>query len=223
MCSKSVALRVIVEEHGLARLDEVVDLVRGPLRELVDDLAAPCPAEQPGPVEQPGEAVHEPDVGLEDLADARALDLHRDAIPVAQRGPVDLADRRRGERGRLERGEHHLGLRAQLLADDGPDLLVAERRHSVEQAEQLVAVGGRQEVVPEREHLPSFTHAPPSCSSASRRRTGPVRLSAPGSPSAGAISRRMNTASTWPSRRGCLRSVLMERSGAPRRGTPWVP
>ena len=35
-----VALRVLVEQHGLARLDEVVELVRRPARELVDDLAA---------------------------------------------------------------------------------------------------------------------------------------------------------------------------------------
>ena len=36
-----VAAGVIVEQRGLARLDEVVDLVGGPAGELVDDLAAP--------------------------------------------------------------------------------------------------------------------------------------------------------------------------------------
>ena len=43
-----VAPGVLVEQHGLAGLDEVVELVRGPARELVDDLAALVAAEHAG-------------------------------------------------------------------------------------------------------------------------------------------------------------------------------
>ena len=46
-----------------------------------------------------------------------------------------------------------LGLGAELLADDLADLVVAERRDLVEQPEQLVAVGDRQQVVAQRQHL----------------------------------------------------------------------
>ena len=148
-----VALRVLAEQDGLAGLDEVVDLVGGPARELVDDVAALGPAEQPRPVEQPRHAVHEVDVGLEGLADVRPLDLDRDDVAVVEAGPVDLPDRRRGERLVLEGREGDLGLGAELATDDLADLVVAERRDLVEQPEQLVAVGDRQDVVAQGQHL----------------------------------------------------------------------
>ena len=85
---------VLVEEDGLARLDEVVELVGGPACEFVDDLAAARPPEQMRPVEQPRHRVHQMDVGLERLPDARPLDLDRDLLAAVQDGAVDLADRR---------------------------------------------------------------------------------------------------------------------------------
>ena len=101
-----VAASVVVEQHGLAGLDQVVELVGGPAGELVDDLAALHAAEHPGEVEQPGHRVHQVDVGRQDLADVRPLDLDRHPVAVVQGRPVDLADRGRGERLVLERREH---------------------------------------------------------------------------------------------------------------------
>ena len=144
---------VLVEQGGLAGLDEVVELVCRPARELVDDLAALDAAEHPAQVEQPGDRVHEVDVGLEDLADVRALDLDRDPVAVVEDRPMDLADRRRGERLPLEGDEDLVRLAAEFRQHDAPDLLVAERRDLVEQPEQLVAVRDREQVVAQREHL----------------------------------------------------------------------
>jgi hypothetical protein len=45
-------------------------------------------------VEQPGHLVHGLDIERDRLPDARALHLHGDLAPVAQRGAVDLAERR---------------------------------------------------------------------------------------------------------------------------------
>jgi hypothetical protein len=141
---QSIAPGVLVEHHRLAGLDEVVELVGRPPGELVDHLPAMGRPEGVGPVEDPGERVHQADVGLEDRPDLRPLDLHRDALAGVQCCPVDLADRRRGERRGRERREDLLRPAAQLLADDLADLLVRERPDLVEQLEKLVAVRGRQ-------------------------------------------------------------------------------
>ena len=138
-----VVLGMLVEEDGLTRFDEVVELVGGPAREFVDDVAAPGPTEQMRPVEQPGHRVHQVDVRLERRTDARALDLDRDLLATVKDRPVDLADRRGRERLRAERLEDRLGLAAELAPDDLADPFVRERRDLIEQLEQLVAVGGR--------------------------------------------------------------------------------
>ena len=57
-----VALRVLVEEDGLPRLDQVVQLVGRPARELVDHLPAAGGPEDVAPVEDPGRRVHQGDV-----------------------------------------------------------------------------------------------------------------------------------------------------------------
>ena len=66
---------------------------------------------------------------------------------------MDLADRGRRERLVAERPEDRLRIVPELLADDRADLVVRERRDLVQQLEQLVAVGGRQQVEAQREHL----------------------------------------------------------------------
>jgi hypothetical protein len=88
---------VLPEEDGLARLDHVVELVLRPACELVDQVAAATDPEEVHPVEQPRRAVHEVDVGLQRLANPRALDLDRNRVAVMERGAVDLADRRGSE------------------------------------------------------------------------------------------------------------------------------
>ena len=79
------------------------------------------------PVDEPDQRVHQVDVGLEDFADPGPLDLDRDELAGREGRPMDLADRGRGERLRVERPEDRLGQRAQLLADDLADLRVRER------------------------------------------------------------------------------------------------
>ena len=115
---------MLVEQDGLARLDQVVELVGGPARELVDDLAAARRPEQVGPVEQPGHGVHQVDVGLERLADAGPLDLDRDLLAAVQDGPVDLADRRGRERLGANDRKTVSGAPPSSLADDLADLVV---------------------------------------------------------------------------------------------------
>ncbi len=152
----AVAVRVFPEQDGVPGLDEIVELVRGPAGELLDDLAAARGAEDVGPVQEPGRRVHELDVRLERPADPRSLDLDRDVIAVVEDRAVDLADGGRRERLGRERPEHPLGLVAELLADDLADVGVRERCDLVEQLEQLVAIRHGQQVVAQREHLPEL-------------------------------------------------------------------
>ena len=63
--------------------------------------------------------------------------------------PIDAAANETGSND----VEDRLGLAAELLADDLPDVGVRERRDLVQQLEQFVAVGGRQQVEPQGEHL----------------------------------------------------------------------
>ena len=103
-----VALGVLVEEDGLPRLDQVVQLVGRPARELVDHLPAPGGPEDMAPVEDPGRRVHQGDVRGERRADARTLDLDRDRLAAVQDRPMDLADRGGRERLVVERLEDRL-------------------------------------------------------------------------------------------------------------------
>ncbi len=66
---------------------------------------------------------------------------------------MDLADRCGRERLRLEGLEDDLGSAAELLADDLRDLGIREWPDLVEELEELVAVGGGQQVEPHRQHL----------------------------------------------------------------------
>ncbi len=71
--------------------------------------------------------------------------------------------------------EDPLGFVAQFLADDLADLRVGERRDLVEQLEHLVAIRGRQQVEPQREHLAQLD---PSAPEALERQAGPDRAAA---------------------------------------------
>ena len=145
---------MLPEQDGLARLDQVVELVGGPAGELVDHLAAARRAEDVRPVEHPGHRVHQVDVGLERLADARALDLDRDRLAAVERRPDGPG---RSTRPRTRSGSNERktvsGSAPSSCADDRADLGVGERRDLVEELEQLVAVGRRQQVEAERQHL----------------------------------------------------------------------
>ena len=151
---------MVVEHDGLPGLDEVVELIGGPARELVDDGARLRRAEEVEPVEQPAEGVHQADVGLEALADVRALNLHCDRFARVQDGPMDLADGGGRERSGLEGPEDLLRRAAELALHDLPDLVVRERADRVQQLEQLVAVGRRQQVEPHGQHLAELDPGP---------------------------------------------------------------
>ena len=69
---------------------------------------------------------------------------------------MDLPDGRSGERLGLERAKDHIRFRAELLSDDLADVGVRERLDLVEQLEQLVAVGRREQVIAQRQHLPEL-------------------------------------------------------------------
>ena len=95
---------------------------------------------------------------------------------------MDLADRGRRERLVAERLEDRLRVGAELLADDRADLVVRERRDLVEQLEQLVAVGRRQQVEAQREHLAQLD---PGAAQALEREAQPDRARCAGRRPAG--------------------------------------
>ena len=110
------------------------------------------------------------------------LDLDGDRFARRQHRAMDLADRCRRERLRLERPVDDLRDVAQLLAHDLTHLVVRERRHLVEQPEQLVAVGRRQQVVAHRQHLAQLDpgaaeplEREPHADRSTRRRATPER------------------------------------------------
>ena len=156
-----VPLSVLVEQHGLASLDRVVELVGRPACELLDDLATAGGTKQAGPVEHPGGRVHQFDVRLEGLPNARSLHLDGHRFAASQPCPVHLADRGCRERLDGELAEDHLGHIAELLAHDLAHLFVGERLDLVEELEQLVAVGRRQQVEAHCQHLPELDPSAP--------------------------------------------------------------
>ena len=110
------------------------------------------------------------------------------------------------------------GLGAELLADDLADFVVRERRDLVEELEQLVAVGRRQQVEAEGQHLAQLD---PGATEALEGEAHPDRAGCadrqPGRWRAGAMKKRKKTERTCQTRRGCLNSVLMWRRPDQRR------
>ena len=150
---EAFADRVFMEKGRLARLDEIVELVGRPARELVDDLPRFRPAEQPRPIDDAADRVHQADVRPEVGADPGPL--HLDGYPFSglQDRTMNLADRRGGKGPLLEPGEDLIRRRSQLLGHDRSDVVVGERTNLAEQLQQLGAVGRREEVEAHRQHL----------------------------------------------------------------------
>src|SRR5207249_2195050 len=67
----------------------------------------------------------------------RPLHLDRDSVPVRKRCPVDLADRRGGDRRLLELGEELGDRELEILLDHALDVLVRERADVVLECLQL--------------------------------------------------------------------------------------
>ena len=114
------------------------------------------------PLHQPHDHPQVLHVRAHGAGDARVLDLHRDlAAVLAQRRPVDLADRGRRDRLLVEGGEDLLDRRFEVVLDHLAHLLEGDRRRGVAQLRQLVlellAVLLRHEPdVEEAHHLPEL-------------------------------------------------------------------
>ena len=175
-----VALRVLVEQHGLARLDQVVELVRRPARELVDDLPA---------AGRPEDVASSPGSGWSSTSarcpPARVVRMPgrwtftATASPLWRTArwtwPIEAAanDSWLNDRKMIS------GSAAELLEDDRADLVVRERLDLVQQPEELVAIGRRQQVEPQGQHLAELD---PGAAQALEREAQPHRAGAPVGP-----------------------------------------
>ena len=144
----------VVEGLRVAGLEAVVELLADRARELVDELARVDELERPDPLpDQAGRLVEQRKVALDLLRRVRPLHLDGHAAAVRKRGAVDLADRRRGYRGRVEVGEELLDAQLELLADDTLDVVVGDRTDVVLELLQLEHDVGRDDVGAGREQL----------------------------------------------------------------------
>ncbi len=114
-------------EHLLvAGLGAVVELLDQALAQLGHErLGVEAREQLAEPAEEQAGVV---EVGGDGLGDPRVLHLHRHGPAVVGDGPVDLADRRRGDRHGVPLGEDLVGLAAELLADHPGGQLGAHRR-----------------------------------------------------------------------------------------------
>ena len=123
---------MLPEEDGLARLDEVVELVGGPAGELVDHLAAARPRRRHGFQSSAQVIAYIRSISAWSVSRIPgALDLDRDGLAAVEDRPMDLAHRGGGERDGLERAEDRLDVGAQLLPDDPFHFAVGEGRDLV--------------------------------------------------------------------------------------------
>ena len=120
-------------------LDGVVELLAGPLDELVDQRGDVHAAGERG--EQLGQPADLPQVRAQGLVGPGVLDLHRDRAAVGPGRPVHLADGgRRGGLG-LEVEEQVAPVHAELAAQHGVHPRRRHRRGVLLQLGQLLAVG----------------------------------------------------------------------------------
>ena len=103
-----------------------------------------------------GELLEQPEV-LPDLG-FRGGPLHLDHYPLAadQRGAVDLGDRAGGQRVRFDAGEHVLPRDLEFFLHHRHDLGLAQRRHVILEAGELVYDRRREQVRPGGQDLPEL-------------------------------------------------------------------
>ncbi len=136
-------------------LELVVELVDDPGADLLADrLDVELRGHPPREPQEHAEVLH---VGSHRVGDARVLDLDRDAAPVEQGRPVDLADRGGGDRLGIELGEVVVE-RSEVGLDHRPHAFEGDRRRRVAELRELdlelVAVGlGHEPEVDEGEDL----------------------------------------------------------------------
>jgi hypothetical protein len=105
------------------------------------------------PFEEVRGRAEEVEVDLRLLDHPRTPDLDHDLAPIGQQRPVDLGDRRGGERLRVDPDED---FSVELAADHGLDLRERHRRDLVDEPRELLDVDVRHQVRPRREQLPEL-------------------------------------------------------------------
>jgi hypothetical protein len=135
------------------RLEGEVELLVGHLVEVLDHPGGVEQVAGAGAVDQPGQAVHHPQVAVHALGDGRPLDLEHRLPTVPQHARVDLGDRGRRQRHRVEAGQQVGGGRAEVVLHDGERLAGRERRHVVERAQAGVGQRRREGAGRRGDHL----------------------------------------------------------------------
>ena len=139
---------------GLAHQIEFVAQILG---ELGDHLARlQATGIRPQSFEQDGKGIEQRDVVIDDRKHVRAQDLDRDfvtAILFLQPGKVNLGDRGRSDRYRVELGKHVACRTVIRLLDLRQRQMRIEWRHAILQLREFVGDVGRQQVAAGRQHL----------------------------------------------------------------------
>lgn len=139
---------------GASSLPNVVQLGFEGLRELLgeaDDVV--LLGDFPVAARGEGEVLKNLQVLRHLLGDPGAAHLHDHLGPVEQSGRVDLPDRGRGERRRVEAREDFFDRSSELLDDDVPNDLGRDRRRLVLKMRELAEVLGGQKIGAGRENL----------------------------------------------------------------------
>ena len=100
-----------------------------------------------------GQALEQPEIGVDHGFDAGAAHLHHHLGAVVQPGAVHLRDGRGSERRGVELREYRLGLAAQVFAKLRPQGLERQRGHPAVQLAELGDPLGAQEVASAGQHL----------------------------------------------------------------------
>ena len=107
------------------------------------------------------EVLDDVQVGLDDFGDVRPAHLEGHGPAVAKDRPVDLRNRGRGDRDRLD-GNEDFGERARVFLDqDRFDLVERKRSDVAPQRRQLVRIGLRQQIGSGAEQLPQLHESRP--------------------------------------------------------------
>ncbi len=175
---------VAAQLRGVGRFAHQVQFVAQVFGEFGDHLARlQALAVRPQPFEQHRQRVEQGQVVLDDRQHVRAQDLDRDfvaAVFLLEHCEMDLGDRRRGDRHRVELGEDLARRAAISLFDFGQRQMRIEGRHAILQLGQFVGDVGWHQVAPRRQYLAEFDenrpqrfqrHAQPYC--ARRRQVAP--------------------------------------------------
>ena len=145
----------------VARFDRVIELLAQALGEPLGQVRGPHPPPHAARgVESAGEREDDVEVALDQLFDARALDLHDHLRPAVQPRAVHLADRGGSERHRVEPRKNLLWGSAELRAQQPPDRGLIGGCDTILKYRQLLGGTFSQQVRARRERLPELHEHP---------------------------------------------------------------